>query len=281
MTVVITADAITLASGEYVGVNSNNPLIGYENLTTISNVSATSENVLYPATNLANPATNLTWKAEDVSPISDIYITVVIDRVDDVDYIAIAKHNLGTILAPVSVEGLTDSLESPTNWVELVPDVLLPDDGPALFRFAAQSLYAVRLRIQPNPGSVVPQIAVCYTGKLLVLQRRLYVGHTPINYGVQSKIVNARSESGNFLGRIVLNEFTNTNVSLQNLTPTWVRSQLIPFINASREYPFFFAWRPGDYPYEIGYCWMTNDPMPNNQRPNGMMQVDFKLTGVV
>jgi hypothetical protein len=96
-----------------------------------------------------------------------------------------------------------------------------------------------------------------------------------------AKITNARSESGNFLGRIVINEMTETSVSMQNLTPDWYRSQLDPFIRASKETPFFFAWRPGDYPNEVGYAWITDDPQPSNQRSNGMMQIDFQMRGIV
>jgi hypothetical protein len=132
-----------------------------------------------------------------------------------------------------------------------------------------------------QPGSEAPTAAVLYTGALLVLQRRIYVGHTPITMGRTSKITNARSESGNFLGRIVLNEMTETSVSIQNLTPDWYRSQLDPFIRASKETPFFFAWRPGDYANEVGYAWITDDPQPSNQRSNGMMQIDFQMRGIV
>jgi hypothetical protein len=47
------------------------------------------------------------------------------------------------------------------------------------------------------------------------------------------------------------------------------------------ERPFFFAWRPDAYPYEVGYCWLTNDPQPSNALPNGMMSVSLEMAGVV
>jgi hypothetical protein len=129
-------------------------------------------------------------------------------------------------------------------------------------------------------GAAPPTIAVVYAGALLVLQRRIYVGHTPIPYGRSAKITNGRSESGNFLGRIVLNEKTQSAVKMQNLTPAWYRQHLDPFIAASKEAPFFFAWRPLSYPREVGYAWMTNDPQPSNARANGMMQIDLQMTGI-
>jgi hypothetical protein len=50
---------------------------------------------------------------------------------------------------------------------------------------------------------------------------------------------------------------------------------------AARQIPFFFNWRPGDYPNESSYAWLTADPRPQNQSSNGMMQVQFDLEGIV
>ena len=98
--------------------------------------------------------------------------------------------------------------------------------------------------------------------------------------GRQSKVVNGRSEAGDFLGRIVLGEATQTQINLQNLTPAWLRTHLRPFIDAARETPFFFAWRPADYPREVGFAWLTDDPKPVNQLANGMMSASFDLMGI-
>lgn len=277
MSVVISSSYVLTDSVSGGGIiNENNPVIGYENLVTVTSLSTTSEVDDFPVTNLANPATNLKWKADAAE---EVYITVLVDRVDPIDYLAIAKHNLGSGLIPVSVEGLAEEEDDPmTDWFELTTDVLLPNDGPTLFRFELQSLYSIRIRMQA--ADVIPEIGVMYVGKLLVLQRRMYVGHSPITLNKVAKITNARSEDGNFLGRIVLNTMNQSGVSLQNLTPDWYRTYFDPFVDAAKEYPFFFAWRPGDYPMEVGYCWMTDDPTPENQRSNGMMQVNFKLNGV-
>ena len=273
MSVVISGNVVlTDISGGGV-INADNPLIGYRNLVTSSNVAATTQIAGFPASNLANPSTNLRWQGQASG--SDQFITLALNTIEDVDYIGIARHNLGSAQIPVSIEALNSS----SVWVPLVGPAGLPNDGPVLFRFVPQGITSIRIRMEPSLAA--PTAAVVYAGKLLVLQRRIYVGHTPINLGRRAKITNARSESGNFLGRIVLNETTETSVQLQDLTPSWFRSQLDPFVEASKEQPFFFAWRPGSYPYEIGYCWMTNDPRPSNQRSNGMMQISFEMAGIV
>jgi hypothetical protein len=271
--IVISRDLVLSAGAD---INGDNPVVGYDNIVTAGAVSADSESADYPATNLANPSTYLRWVGETASPPVDEYLTVTITREDPVDYVAIARHNFGTAQIAISIEGSNG--DSP-EWFELIPDVLLPDDGPVLFRFTSQQLQAVRVRLQP--GAEAPTAAVLYVGKLLVLQRRIYVGHTPMPYGRSTQIQNGRSEAGHFLGRVVLQETRDTAVTLQNLTATWYRTYMDPFIRASQELPFFFAWRPQSYPYETGYGWMTNSPRPVNQRVNGMMQIDLQMSGVV
>jgi hypothetical protein len=279
MSVVINSSYVITPSQSGGGViNGDNPIIGWHNVVTSLNISATTSASGFPASNMANPSTNLRWEAEGSSPAEDDYITVSTGTEDPIDYIAIAKHNLGTGQIPVSVEYL-DEDASPDEWVELIGDVILPNDGPALFRFDPQTIGQIRLRLQP--GTEVPTIAVCYVGKLLVMQRRLYVGHTPIPYGRTTKVINARSESGNFLGRIVTNQMTGTTASFANLTPDWYRTNMEPFLLQAQEQPFFFAWRPMSYPREVGYGWLTGDPKPSNQRSNGMMAIDFQMGGVV
>lgn len=279
MSIVISSSYVISSSQSGGGtINADNPLIGWHNIAISSNISATTEAAGFPASNMANPSTNLRWEGEAASPAADDYITIDTNYEDPIDYIAIAKHNLGTGQIPVSVEYM-DVDASPDEWTELIADVILPNDGPALFRFDPQVITQIRLRLQP--GTEVPTIAVCYVGKLLVMQRRIYVGHTPMPYGRTTKVVNARSESGNFLGRIVTNQMTGATASFQNLTADWYRTNMEPFLLQAQELPFFFAWRPSSYPREIGYGWLTSDPKPNNQRQNGMMAVDIAMGGIV
>ena len=258
-------------------INGNNPIIGYRNLVTTANLSSTTQDPNYPTTNLGNPSTSLKWVG-NASPPADEYVTVAVNTAEEIDYVGIARHNFGTAQITVSVEGLVDAEALPEVWDEIVEETIPANDQPLILRFAPAAYASIRIRLQP--GTAAPTAAVVNVGKLLVLQRRIYVGHTPINYGRSSKVVNAKSENGGFLGRIVLNEAVTTSVELQNLTPDWYRTYFDPFVTAAREKPFFWAWRPRDYPAECGFAWLTNDPTPNNQRPNGMMQVSFEMGGI-
>jgi hypothetical protein len=163
-------------------------------------------------------------------------------------------------------------------WTELVQEVQLADDAPVLFRFEPQVLTLVALKLQP--AATIPRAAVLYAGPLTILQRGIYVGHTPITDGLVTETVNNRSISGHYLGTTVLSRHNMTAVALANLTPAWYRTYLRPFIAA--RVPFFFAWKPETYPYEIGYGWFPDghNPKPSNQRNNGMMQVSWQMEGV-
>jgi len=277
---VVISSALTIADTESGGgkINANNPLIGWRNRVTTSNISSDTAASGFPVTNLANPSTNLRWTGTVASPAVDEHITLDLQTAEEVDYIAVARHNFGSAGIKVSVE-IEDATASPSAWDEVISETLLGDDGPALFRFTPQGVTKIRLRLQP--GTAAPTAAVVYCGKLLVVQRRIYVGHTPIPFGRVTQVVNGRSEAGHYLGRITTRETTETSVEMQNLTASWYRDNIEPFLKQAQTRPFFFAWRPSDYPREVGYAWLTNDPQPVNQRANGMMQVSLEMTGVV
>jgi hypothetical protein len=258
-------------------INANNPVIGWQNVLLPSSIAASSTLSGYPASNLANPSTASRWQAAATATGTGVTLTATLLN-PTVDYVAVARHNFGTAAPSIIVEGVLTSA-SPGTWITLVQATTLPDDAPVIFRFVPRQLQSLRLRI--IGGSVAPRAAVLYIGALLIVQRRLYVGHTPMQLSRNVSVVNARSESGNFLGRIITGESTDTKVDLQNLKPDWYRTNMAPFIVAAREAPFFFAWRPGNYPLEVGYAWLTNDPKPSNARTNGMMSVALQLGGTV
>jgi hypothetical protein len=281
MTGVVVASGLVVLPGAD-GYNTDSPIVGYRNIVTSANITATTEETGHPATLLANPATHLYWRSGAGSPSSDEYLTVTTGSSDDVDYLAVAAHNFGTAQATLTVEGVTAEPASPADWVELAGPMIPADDGPIIFRWNPASYYAVRLHIsQSGVAGVTPQCAVLYVGLLLMLQRRIYVGHSPINYHRRATIANHRSVNGAFLGRIVLSERNLTTITINHMTPDWFRASLWPFIQSAVETPFFFAWRPGTYPLESGYAWLTDDPAPNNASANGLMSISLNVEGVI
>lgn len=255
------------------GINLNNGVLGWKNQVTPARLSADSQIEGYPVQNLANPLTHFLWASDSLDPQ---YVTTLLNPQIETDYVGIARHNLGLTPMTIEIEGILN--EEDPEWFSLVTPFTVSGGLPILVRFKSRPLTGLRLKL--TPSTEAPKIAVLYVGKLTVLERRIYVGHTPLNLGKEVSDSVGLSISGNYLGRIIRSERHNTSVSLSNLHPRWVRDEFEPFKIA--RVPFFFAWRPLDYPLEIGYCWFPqgHSPRPSNTRTNGMMSVDFEMQGI-
>lgn len=263
----------TVTVGPSIGAEDlNAPIFGYQNFVTVAGVSADTENTLYPATNLANVSTAAFWRANDRTAQT---IEIIINPVQRIDYVGIAAHNFATAGVSVQIE-TQEGLGDP--WVEVIAEAIPGNDNALIFRFPEQTAYGVRINL--GAANVEAQAAVIYAGKLLVSQRRIFVGHKPITLNRQIQVVNGQSESGNYLGRIITGSNLTTSVALSHLTQDWYRAYFDPFTVAAQTVPFFFGWRPYQYPAECAFAWLTNNPEPSNMLPNGMMQVDLEMAGI-
>jgi hypothetical protein len=252
------------------------PLIGWHNLVTRGNVSATSEDPSYPATNLANPATNLEWRA---TVVDQVYLHAELNTLLLVNYVAVARHNFGSAQIPVQPGYFNEALE----WNPLAPEQVPPDDAPLLFVFdEPQSLATVKMKL--NPGIAAPRAAVWYVGVLLALERGVDVGTDfPVPLDARkTSVVNGRSEAGDFLGRQVTSQFLEWNAAFKHFTPAWYRTYMRPFVRAAqRDVPFFYTWAPDDYPYEVTFAWLRDDPIPLTNPATGRVGVDLVCGGIV
>lgn len=274
---VVLASSITFDASPLALFGPDNPLIGWHNIATAATISASSENASFPADNLASPSTYKRWRSASTANGQTLTNTGL--PANDVDYVAIAGHNFGSAAIPISLEGRTST--GPDVWATIVPTFIPPDNAPLIFRFAPQAIDAVRILFGSGGTlSTFPEAAVLYVGRILILERKIWTDHTPITFGRIARIANGRSESGNFLGRIVLNEKNETKINVQHVTPAFYRSNIDPFIEASKEFPFFVAWRPNAYPNETGYAWMMNEPAVTHASPHGLMQLELQLQGL-
>lgn len=257
-------------------VNPNNPLIGYHTILTTTGVAVSSEAFPYLGVNLANPRTDLYWQAGDTA---DQTITITNTDVVPLDYVGIARHNSLEAQNTIEIEGYTavDEFDDPI-WEVLIAEHMPASNDPLLYRFAKEIYLGIRIHFKANV--VAPLAAVVYCGELLTLIRRIYVGHPPMTLNRKTRTQTGRSENGNFLGRVILSETMETNVSMKNVPPLWYREYMVPFVTVSQEQPFFWAWRPSTYPAEVGFAWLTADLTVDNQRPNGMMQFAMAMQGI-
>lgn len=267
----VSTDNFVLTS---LNVDANAPFIGYDNHVTERTLSSSeSANPNFPLTRLANDATNLFWKSSN----NNLQYIDVSDIDFEIDYVGIAYHNFGSGGFRFWLEGSWDGGDT---YFTLVSEARKANDRAILFRFEVQYLTNVRIWIDPEDGPV-PYASVLFAGRSLLLPRNIYVGYSPIIMARQSKTNNAKSESGHFLGRLTTGRSSQSGFTMNNIEAFWMRQYMLPFLSYAEDSAFFFAWRPGRYPFEVGYCWLIDDPLPRNDQPNGMMSITLNMGGLV
>ena len=272
---------MSVVVGENSPITTDNPpgtpLVGYDNKVTSGNITSTTAQTGFPIGNVANPATHLIWRGGVVTGSELITISPGVGT--PIDYIAIAGHNLGSAQIPITI---SDSGSSPP--AVLVSSTLLPDDKPTIFRFAPAVYSQLQIALDASffPDGLAPQIAVIYCGKLLILERgiKVDVTHVPITFGRRTSIVNGMSESGNFLGRIVLSEHRESRAEFFGFTPDFYRAQVDPFLAAAQEFPFFWAWAPAEYPLETGFAWLIADAEPEVSPDHRRIALTLDMAGL-
>lgn len=252
------------------------PVIGWHTIAIPSadNLDATSASL--PVANLSNPSTHLYWGGE----ITDDTITCWNDNAETLNYLALAQHNFGSGGFSLTLYGATTS--SPSDRYEIVQQTSPTDDSPIIFQFADQAPRNLQLRIEAaNPGDFAV-CAVMYVGRLTQLERSLRVdmNHTPINLGTVSAITSGTSESGQFVGRMVRNQYKETKADFWYFNNDFYRADFDSFVRNAVDNPFFFAWAPEDYPSDVDYCWLTKDPTPEFHLPTERFIVSLEMRGI-
>lgn len=250
---------------------ANNPWVGYHTVLLFTNVTSDEAADTFPVTNLANVSTAEKWRGETTGEQA---IVIHEGNSRECDYFALAKHNLGSTGATLKLQTSADAV----TWGDASDEVAPASDFAIMYRFEPTTAEYWRLLI--TPGSAAPEAAILFLGKLLVLQRRLYVGHTPLTLGRSQNVTVGRSDNGQFLGLYLRSQTLESSVALKNLTPGWYRTLFDPFAASMASRPFFWAWRPDSYPEEVGYAWSSQGAKVSNQSANGLMEVSFPMEGI-
>lgn len=237
--------------------------IGIQNIVQGKTPTASSAATGYPAIAATYPTTYEFWKP------SALPATWAIDNGTAVacDYFGLVGDFNG---AAIEVQSSTDN----STWVTQASGS--PTDRVAMFLFASVTARYWRVRAT----TAIPSIAVVYIGASLAMQRRIYQGHTPLTLSRITETTQNTSETGQYLGRSIIRKGLQTSCEYQHLTADWYRANFDPFVEAAREVPFFYAWRPVQYPNELGFVWTTGDIRPTNTGPRNFMSVSFRVTGI-
>lgn len=260
------------ASAAYSG--SNAALIGYQDRVRGAVLTASSEQTNYPVENLADGLTFDFWKPSATGAWS---IAVDMGAARTFDYVALAAHNLsGESNGDVVIAHSDDDSVYTTAYT--LANSAITDDSPILIHLVSRTHRYVR--ISGSAASSDLAIGVLFVGELLQMQRNIYEGNAPAGLRRVDTTIPSRSDGGAFIGRFITRSFFEASHQWQHLTPAWYRANFKPFIAVSREWPFFIAWRPDDYPDEVVYAWRTSDVSPSNDGPTGYMSVSLDIQAV-
>ena len=260
---------IKIQSGFNPAIPLNHSRIGHSTWTRIGTASASSEEANFPSDAPLNELTYEFWRP------TALPATWTLDAVlpSYADYIGIAAHTLGSSSCTVTIQSSPDN----STWTNI--DSLTPtDDSPIMFLF--DEVLARYYRLSITGGADMPSVGVVYVGQTLDMMRPCFGGLTPINLSRNSVIRPNKSEGGQWLGRSVIRQGTSMSVSYKNLDGDWLRTYFQPFMIDAISYPFFYAWRPDNYPDACGYVWTTKDIVPSNQGVNSLMQVGWDMQGI-
>lgn len=248
------------------------PWILWRNLVTFTNISADESPSL--ATNMWNPQTSSYW----VSETPDEQLIYIDNLLDELNAVGIARHNFGSNGTHVTIEAVTAE-SSPA--YEVVAESSPGDDQPLLFRLPDQGYSAVRIRLGEAAGGLPHRVAVVMVGRLLVLPNGISPSYTPIQDAPDIELSSGRSQRGEFLGGWVLASGLETTTTITEVTDSWYRANMRPFLDyANRGGSFFWAWSPVVRPDDVSYSWFPRTARSRMVRSAPVWSVEMTMAGV-
>lgn len=269
--------SVYISNALYLNQKANCPLIGYHSILRLEHISALNSTDSRPVRNLWSPDTATFWQGT-----GSTYLTLANPAGVSVDYVGMARHNLGSRHIAYSIQQSLDGL----TFTDITVFKTVSNDNAIVDYFDATTAPFIRILFGPSiPSGNPPIIAHVRMGQMLILPQRIYVGHVPPTRHV-ARITNG-SENGQFLGQIITRAWHQTSCKQEHLAPDFVRQFIQPFIehcngadNGTAQSTFFFAWRPLSYAQEVIYGWTEDNIKPENQLANGMMNFSFDIHGV-
>jgi len=247
--------------------------IGYTTVGTDTNMTASTQAAGFPVTNLSNPLTTHRWKPTALPAI----VTIDITDAQDLTFMGIASHTLATRECILDFQYSTNDGSS---W-ESLGTTSPSDNKPIMYIFSQLSALwrIVITRAEESSETEIPSLGVFWVGEALVMERGIYQGHTPITMSRETTLTTNITNAGQYAGNSIKREGVNGSFDWNNLSALWVRQYFEPFVKAVRAAPFFVAWRPGEFPNEVGFVWTTDDIKPVNSGPRDLMSVSISVNG--
>lgn len=240
----------------------------YQNIITYDNITASSQAADFPAISLSNPLTAERWKPTTMPAT----VTVDAGQLVNADAIGIAAHTLHTNAASVTIQASVNG----TSWDNLAS--VAPSTGAPIMRIFDKVTYRY-FRVLME-GATPASIGALFIGEALLMPLPIYGGHTPITMGRRARKITNKTEGGQYAGNSLIRLGVGTTFEFKHLPAVWYREYFDPFAKYLTDgAPFFAAWRPSEFPDEVGYCWPEGDPIPTNMGIRDLMEVSISVSG--
>lgn len=238
---------------------TTNCFVCYDNVLTsplLTSVIATTELSGFSVANCYDWYTTSYW-----SPIRYIgyhYFTATFSSPVTADYLAIYRHNLGTVGGIFYLEYSNDGLA----WSLATPLITGTTDNKLKINLFT-AVTARYWRVVFNLYTATPfYVGVVMLGRKLPLYRGMIAGFTVPRHGRKNDIVNQKTEGGQFVGRVKTSQGARTSINFKHVTQSWVRANWEAFVRHAELLPFLFSWNHDTYPQDAVYC-VTDGEIPH------------------
>ncbi len=226
-------------------------------------VIASSSDALFPSDAPLRPETYEAWKPTAVGATWRIDFGAALP----VQYFLILGS--GT---KVAIEVSQDA--SVWTWIVGGVDLDLYPSGATLILVPTVSARHTRVTMES-----IGLMQAFMAGPILVMEKHVQMGYQPVNLSKVTEKSTSDSRSGQFLGTTIRRMGFNAPVLFQSLTPSWVRANLVPFIDSARVYPYGFAWNPAEFPEDVVYGRTPEDIAPRYMGDRPLMEVSWNIEG--
>lgn len=249
------------------------PSIGYTNLIEGATVTVTSAATGYPKESAYSWLTFDGWKA---AAAGTVYFTVDLGSAQSVDYWAAFAHDLADNSGTIKLQYSSDNFSADINDVGAL---VTPTDSGVIFR-AFTAISARYWRFEITSTGAASFIGCLALGPRMDIPEGMAIGFVPPNMSFDDDVTNQRSNGGAFLGRSVRRYGAETEMRFELVTPAWVRSAWLPFLEHARVKPFFMSWDRENYPAEAAYCWTDRQIDAPAYTHTNYMGVSLRLKGL-
>lgn len=221
-------------------------MIGYESHArglTAASVTVSSEAADFPRDAPLRPETWEAWKPTAVGATWQVDL----GSAQEFNYVGILGSD-----SNVQVEISTDA--SVWRWVVGNVDLDLYPSAATFIVFPLASARFLRLTLD-----AIGLVNSVYVGNVLVMEKHVTPGHMPLNLARETELTTTMSRSGQMLGQTIRRMGFRAPIAFSKLTPSWIRTNFQPFVLAARQYPYFTAWNPSEFPEDVAYGWTEED----------------------